>query len=324
MPGGFQTQVFNQPAQAVAGDFASTNPYFTFDAGPGGLVAGPSGITIGNFAWVQPPLDPNSANTVATNAGANNVGPVIGFVGKSLQGLNTVFLSDASMVIPKGLPVTLFTGGDFWVVNVGSTAAVAPGPAQAAMKAFARFTDGAVAFAATGTVISGGNGTASSIAASTFSVTGSISGSILTVTAVGSGTIVNGATISGTGIASGTTIVNQLTGTAGGVGTYTVTPAEQTAASTTVSGTYGTLTIGGTVTGVVAVGDVLSGTGVAAGTVVTQFLTGTGGAGTYAVNNNTVVASTTISYSAFVETKWFAMSGGLTGELVKISDHAVG
>jgi hypothetical protein len=41
--GGFQTSTTDQPAFAVAGDFASQNPYFTFDAGPGGLVAGPSG-----------------------------------------------------------------------------------------------------------------------------------------------------------------------------------------------------------------------------------------------------------------------------------------
>ena len=34
--GGFQTQIYNQPAVAVAGDFASQNPFFTLDAGPGG------------------------------------------------------------------------------------------------------------------------------------------------------------------------------------------------------------------------------------------------------------------------------------------------
>jgi hypothetical protein len=34
--GGFQTSTTDQPAFAVAGDFASQNPYFTFDAGPGG------------------------------------------------------------------------------------------------------------------------------------------------------------------------------------------------------------------------------------------------------------------------------------------------
>ena len=59
MPSGYQNQVFNQPAQGVAGDRASQNPIATFDAGPGGLVADPNGVVIGFFCWVTPPTDPN-------------------------------------------------------------------------------------------------------------------------------------------------------------------------------------------------------------------------------------------------------------------------
>jgi hypothetical protein len=73
MTAGFQTQVYNQPAQAVAGDFASQNPYYTFDAGPGGLVAGASGLTIGRFAWTTPPLDPNGTAQIANSFGAGQV-----------------------------------------------------------------------------------------------------------------------------------------------------------------------------------------------------------------------------------------------------------
>lgn len=48
-----QTQVFYQPAPAVAGDFASTNTNrFVVLAGPGGLVAGAAGLTVGLFAWL--------------------------------------------------------------------------------------------------------------------------------------------------------------------------------------------------------------------------------------------------------------------------------
>jgi hypothetical protein len=70
------------------------------------------------------------------------------------------------------------------------------------------------------------------------SVTGSIAGTVLTVTAVGSGALTPGMTISGSGITAGTKIVKALTqtGAAGGVGTYQVS-ASQTAASTTVTGT---------------------------------------------------------------------------------------
>lgn len=64
-------------------------------------------------------------------------------------------------------------------------------------------------------------------------VTGSISTTTLTVTAVTSGTLAVGQTISGTGITAGTKISALGTGT-GGTGTYTV-DTSQTAASTTVT-----------------------------------------------------------------------------------------
>lgn len=66
--------------------------------------------------------------------------------------------------------------------------------------------------------------------------TGSIATTTLTVSAITSGTILPGMTISGTGVTAGTYIVDQLTGTTGGTGTYTVS-ASQTVASTTITGT---------------------------------------------------------------------------------------
>ena len=155
---------------------------------------------------------------------------------------------------------------------------------------------GIIQTAINGSLPGQGTSTASTIAPATFSVTGSIAGNVLTVTAVSSGTIVNGATISGTGITVGTTIGNQLSGTAGGVGTYSVS-VSQTAASTTISGTYGTLTVGGTVGGVWAVGQTVTGGTTSAGTIITQLGTGTGGAGTYFVNNTQTVASAALASS---------------------------
>lgn len=67
-------------------------------------------------------------------------------------------------------------------------------------------------------------------------VTGSISGTTLTVSAVTSGQIGVGAELSGTGIAAGTYITALGTGT-GGTGTYTVS-ASQTVASTTITGKF--------------------------------------------------------------------------------------
>lgn len=82
---------------------------------------------------------------------------------------------------------------------------------------------------------SGGVGLVSSILGASAVVTGSISTTTLTVTAVTSGTLYVGAIISGTGVTAGTTIIALGTGT-GGTGTYTLS-ASQTVSSTTISST---------------------------------------------------------------------------------------
>jgi hypothetical protein len=78
--------------------------------------------------------------------------------------------------------------------------------------------------------------------------TGSISGTTLTVSSISAGTNL-GISIypTGSGVASGTCITGQLTGTPGGVGTYSVTPS-QTVASTAMHGyTFATAFNGSTV-----------------------------------------------------------------------------
>lgn len=66
-----------------------------------------------------------------------------------------------------------------------------------------------------------------------------------------------------------------------------------TASAASISGT--TLTVGGTVAGTFAIGQLLTGAGVTAGTTITALGTGTGGAGTYTVSASQTVASTTIT-----------------------------
>lgn len=305
----FQTQVYVQPAPAVAGDFASTNPYFTVDAGPGALVTGAAGVTVGRFAWWD-----SATHSIVNNFGA---GSVTGFVAREQQATITAFLGASSMVIPPGYPVTLMAGGDFWIKNDGST------EAQVGQKCYASLTTGQGSFAATGSPTQAASVTGS-IAASTFSVTGSINDDMLTVSAVGSGTVVPGATISGTNIVTGTQIVAQLSGTTGGVGTYSLSVGEQTIASETVSGTYGTMTVTAVGSGALVLGGVLSGSGVTSGTVITAFGTGSGGTGTYIVSPTQTAGSTTITQTGNVETKWVAQTTGLPGELVKISSQALG
>lgn len=311
----FQTQVNAQPAPAVAGDFASANmnKYSTL-AGPGGLVAGPSGLTQARFAWLDyTHVDADGAPAVANNYGT---GDVDGFVHRDQQGLITTYLAGSTMLIPPGFQVTLFNEGDFWVLNEGDIQAL-PG-----MKVYANFADGRATCAPSGSPDTAA--VTAAVAASTFSATGAIAGNVLTVTAVASGTIVPGASISGTGIASGTRIVSQLSGTTGGVGTYAVNIAEQDVTSTTVSGTYGTMTVSAVSSGTLGVGDVLSGSGVTAGTAITALGTGSGGTGTYIVDENAVVSSTSVTAAKNVETKWFVRSAGLPGEVVKMSSTAHG
>jgi hypothetical protein len=74
-----------------------------------------------------------------------------------------------------------------------------------------------------------------SITRDNFSVTGSITATTLTVTAVSSGTIRVGMVITGTGVTAGTTITALGTGT-GSTGTYTVS-ISQTVSSTSIIGT---------------------------------------------------------------------------------------
>jgi len=308
----FPSVVNVQPAPAVAGDFASANPRWNVLAGPGALVCGAAGVTIGRFAWV----DAADARTVS-NQGNGSVPD--GFVHREGQALIVNYLAEASNLVPAGFEITLMSGGDFWVTNDGA------GQALRGQKAFASFADGKVSFAAAASTPTAAASSTGSIAASTASVTGSISGNVLTVTAVSSGTLVSGGTLSGTGIATGTKIVAQLSGTPGGIGTYSVSIPNQTVASTTVSETYGTLTVTAVGTGALGVGDPISGSGATAGSRITQQLTGgAGGVGTYAVDPSQTAASTTITVAGGIETKWVCESPGLPGELVKITSHIRG
>lgn len=306
---GFQSQVGSQQGIGVEGDFASANPRYSALAGPGGFVAGPQGVRIGYFCWGASPEDQDGTDQVVNSFGA---GQPLGFVHRDQQALITAFLGSSSMVIPTGFMVTVFSDGEFLVINNGTT------EVTRGMKAYADFATGKVSFAASGSPGSASS-TSYTIAAGTSSFTGTIAGDVLTVTGAVTGVIYPGTTISGTNVASGTKIVSQLGGTVGGDGTYAVSIDDQTVAATTISGTYGLLTVGGTIAGVFGVGDTLSGSGVTTGTTITALGTGTGGAGTYIVDPTQTASSGTITAGTTVETKWYAASTGAAGSLIKIT-----
>ena len=308
-----QTQAYTQPAPGVLGDFCDKNPRYTVEAGPGGLVSGASGVTVGRFAWATFPPDGDGSPAIVNNSGS---GPVTGFVHREQQALIVNYLADASLVVQPGYPVTLFNGGGFWAKNEGTTEALN------GMKAFASVTNGAVSFAAAGTISGGASGATSAIVSTTLTLVGGVSGNVLTVASVSAGSVYKGAQLTSNAVG---TVLSQLSGTPNGAGTYLLDTGEQNvAAGTTIGGLYGVITFGTVTGGPFAVGMVLTGTGVVAGTVITDSITGGATSGTMVVNPNTAVSSATIVGSSTVETKWYARSTGLVGEIVKISDKPQG
>lgn len=324
----FQTQVNSIQAPAVEGDWASANPRASVLAGEGALAAGlgviagvtVQGIVVGRFGWLSyQQVDNDEAPAIVNTFG---FGLPAGLVHRSQVGLIQNYLQEYSMVLPRGFQTALFNDVDMWIKNTGATYA------QVGMKVFANYADGTAYAAAAGSTPPGGSGSASSIAAGTFGGTGTIVNNILTITGsvTGANGIVAGGTISGTGVATGTKILGQVTpllaGEAlGGIGRYYVSIPEQTVTSTAISGTYGILTVGGTVTGSFGGGGTISGTNVVAGTTIYSQLTGSPGvAGTYVVDNNTVVGSTAITAANSIETKWYVKSGAANGELMKVSN----
>ena len=133
--------------------------------------------------------------------------------------------------------------------------------------------------------------------------TGSISGTTLTVTAVTNGTIAINQALFGLSVLQETVITALGTGT-GGIGTYTVNQSQTAASSQMNSATAGavvtgsisgtTLTVTAVTSGTLYVGQTIQGSTVTAETIITALGTGSGGAGTYTVNNSQTVTSRTL------------------------------
>jgi len=133
--------------------------------------------------------------------------------------------------------------------------------------------------------------------------TGSISGTTLTVTAITNGTIAINQALFGVGV-SQETVITALGSGSGGVGTYTINNSQtvtsqqmnSTAVGAVVTGSISgtTLTVTAVTSGTLFLGQTIEGSTVTAQTIITAFGTGTGGAGTYTVNNSQTVSSTTL------------------------------
>lgn len=204
----FQTKVNIQPGVGQKGDFASANLRTTVDASPGGFVAAGAlrSPIVGNFAWgnqFPAGLGFYANGQEAFSAYYGEAGAEIGFVHREAELPIITFLADNTSVYQAGLIISLYNNGDFW--------ALFPAGASVGQKVFANYKDGSTYAAAAGT------------STQTASVTAALANTgILTVSAVGSGTINIGDVVLGANTATGDgfAVLEQLSGTAGGVGTY--------------------------------------------------------------------------------------------------------
>jgi hypothetical protein len=298
----FPSKININQAPAVRGDFASQNPRASMLAGQGALVAPVGGLIVGNFAFVA-----KGANgDVVSQSYAS--GDEIGFLAREEQALITAYLAGDSLVVPQGFMVTLYTRGDFYAYfGDGAT----PGQAVYADETTGAAQSGAGTTSFTGAV--GFTGTAS------LATVGGVAQ--LTIATITSGLIEIGDTVSGTGTASNV-VTSLVSGTANTVGAvYALTGAVTTEAAEAVTTASNTLSVTAISAGSLSVGDVISGSGITAGTTITAFGTGTGGIGTYVINNAQVhTASETITVPAGnVLTPFTVVSFALPGEIAKIS-----
>lgn len=314
---GFQRTVNRLLPIAVAGDFATANPRATVFAGEAALIAGLEGVTIGKFAWVDD--DNRTVRSYGTATRAPD-----GFVHRDQQALIETLQSEATMTIPVGLPITLFNQGDFYAVVEGST------PATKGASVYANYLTGGITIgsAATGASATGSIGstntatlgsTNTAALGATFTATGT--GTSLVVTSV-TGLISIGDTIAGTGVPADTTIVEQVSGTPGGAGTYTTSGAT-TASEATVTA-FGEVVVVSSTTGYLSIGDTINGGGgFPVGATVLELVTGTpGGAGTYRISaRGTAYTASGSGVTTFGDVVNFTV---LTGGRISVGDTVSG
>lgn len=144
-------------------------------------------------------------------------------------------------------------------------------------------------------------------------------------TTVTTGLISIGDIISGgAGFPVGATIVAQVSGTTGGAGVYTVSSAgtAYTASATGVTTFGNVLDVTAVGSGVLHVGDELSGSGVPTNASIASQVSGTpGGIGVYTITDDAsaYAASTTVTVTDGIATNYVAKSPAAVGELMKMS-----
>lgn len=161
----FQKKVNLNPPLGVVGTFASIGVSHTALASVEQFVAGENGVTIANFAWAD------TINGVVQNVKpADTTNWVQGFMERDSNiAVLTAWQDQATMLVPKGLPVSVYDRGDFFVV--------AATPATVGQKVFASDTDGTIKTDAAAATVAGYTETNFTVASS------GTAGTVLKITA---------------------------------------------------------------------------------------------------------------------------------------------
>lgn len=153
---------------------------------------------------------------------------------------------------------------------------------------------------------------------------GSISTTTLTVTRVDSGTIAVGQTVVGLGVNPETVITAFGTGS-GGLGTYILSSSSTVASSSLTSSSIGAtvngqvigtdLYVNSVTSGTLYLGQTIQGTGMTNTTIITGFGSGTGGTGSYTVNNSQETPAYDASFTGQISGTVLSATNVISGSL---------
>lgn len=272
----------------------------------GQILSFPSAVAVASFFGATSP-EATAATTYFLGFDNSNIKPAhILFtqypqtaVGSWLQGGNVSSLTITQLQALSGTLIISIDGATVTSGTINLSTAVSFTSAAALIQTGLGHYDGITTNAST---IAAGTATNSTAAF--------ITGNVLTVGGVITGAFVVGGSLTGTGVTAGTTILNQLSGTTGGAGTYTVSIV-QNVASTTITQTYGVLTVAAMISGYMAPGQIISGGTTAVGTTIVSQISGTtGGAGTYVTSGGAQTVSATIISAGQTLVSYDSVSGG--------------
>lgn len=121
----FQNQVYINPAAALPGDFASSNPMVYKLSSTGRMVADAAGVKVGQFCALNANGTCTTITTTAPTGGLSR----IGFVHRENNAQITTYLAESGYTIQPGMPVAAFGQGDWWIKADAITGTPARGAA---------------------------------------------------------------------------------------------------------------------------------------------------------------------------------------------------